>query len=222
MARPRLFIAIGLMFVFVSSAWGESSLFGPSNRARYWEFSIQTRYVGSTDFEGGGGSRLSIEDDLGWGFNVGYNLNEWFTVGGTVSWRAVDYAAHVSSPELDQTFDYSGWMDTANISVNGTWNVLSKRFTPYLQGSAGYSMIDTNIPSSVDMDCWWDPWWGYTCVENASTYGKDAASFTLGGGLSWQPTNVFFIRAGYEKLWLDIDTADNFDVVRFDVGFLYR
>jgi opacity protein-like surface antigen len=44
----------------------------------------------------------------------------------------------------------------------------------------------------------------------------------LGAGLSWQVTESFFVRVGYEKSWIDLEGADNFDIVRLDLGFLNR
>lgn len=223
MVRPRLIVAGVLMLVVVGNAWAESSLLSPSRRTRYWEFSIQTRYVGSQDFEASGGARLSVEDDLGWGFNLGYNLDERFNIGGFFSWRTVDYNADIVNADnpLD-TRNYNGWLDTANMGLNATWNVLPKRFTPYLQGSIGWAMLDTNIPAEIDYGCYWDPWWGYICGDYATTYGEDAFSYALGAGVSLQLTDAFLIRAGYEKSWIDTGTADGWDMFRLDLGFLYR
>jgi len=211
------------MLMVVSSAWAESNLFGPSKRTRYWEFSIQTRYTNSQDFEGSYGTRVSVEDDLGWGFNLGYNLNERFNIGGSFTWRTVDYTARIVNAEsATDTQNYTGWLDTANIALNATWNVLANRFTPYLQGSLGWAMLDTNIPSDIEYACWWDPWYGYICSDYLSTYGEDDLSYSLGAGVSWQLTDAFGIRVGYEKGWIDGATTDGFDMFRVDMGFLYR
>jgi len=223
MARSHVIVAGVLILAVAGNAWAESSLFGPSSRTQYWEFSVQTRYVASQDFEGRGGSGISTEDDLGWGFNVGYNINERLNIGGFISWRTVGYSAHIVDAEnADNRLDYSGWLDTSNLALNATWNVLANRFTPYLQGSVGWAMVDTNIPADVEYACWWDPWYGYICDMYGANYGEDAAAFTLGAGVSWQLTDIFCIHAGYEKLWLDADVADDFDIFRLDLGFMYR
>lgn len=224
MERSRLIVASALMLLLVSSAWGQSPFFSPSDRTGQWEFDVQTRYTGSHDFRGEKGGSLSLEDNLGWGFSVGYNLSETFAVGGFVSWRSIDYDAKVvNADSLEQTFRYSGWLDTANIAFVGTWNVLAKRFTPYVQGSVGWAMADTNVPSDIDVNCWWDPWWGLICLEDVDTFTDDAASFAAGAGVSWQVTDLFLVRAGYEKGWIDTrDDMQDFDIVRVDIGFLHR
>ncbi len=223
MARLRLFSAIVLFCTIVSGAWGKSPLFGPSDRTGTWELSIQTRYTGSRDYDGKHGSHLSFEDDLGYGFNIGYNINERFNVGASASWRTVGYSAHVvGADDPDKTVDYSDWMDTANLAVNAVCNILPKRFTPFLQGAIGWAMVDTNIPSDIEGACWWDPWLGETCVTYATTYSDDAVSYAVGAGLSGQVTDLWSIRAGYEKLWVDAGASDDFDIVRLDVGFRLR
>jgi len=223
MTKKYLIVAGVLILAIAGNAWAGEGLFGPSNRTQYWQFDIQTRYVASQDFEGQFGSRVSTEDDLGWGFNVGYNINEYLNIGGFISWRTIGYSAVVvNADDADDTRGYSGWLDTSNLALNATWNILANRFTPYLQGSIGWAMIDTNIPAEVDYACWWDPWWGYVCDYYGASYGEDAAAYTLGAGVNWQLTDVFCLRVGYEKLWIDTDTADDFDIFRLDLGFMYR
>ncbi len=223
MARSGRFLALVCVLAVVSNAAAMAALLSPSDRAESWEFSLQTRYVGAQDYEGSGGSSLSLEDDLGWGFGVAYNLDERFSVGCFASWRTVDYSAHVvSRDDPDHTLDWSDWLDTGNIGVNATWHVLPKRFTPYVQGSVGWAMVDSNIPESVDIDCWWDPWWGDICAAYGNTYTEDAASYGFSAGLAAQLTEALFARAGYEKSWIDLDGADNFDMLRIEVGMMFR
>lgn len=221
MGRLSFIFASVLVFSVASSAVGQSMFFAPVDRAKSLEFSVQTRYVGEGEFGQSGGSTLSTEDDLGLGFTVGYYLNDRINVGCFFAWRTVDYSAHIVAPE--HTFDFAEWMDTGSAGVSATVNLLKTRFTPYVQGAVGWAMVDTNIPSGrVDIDCFWDPWWGYICLESGENIGEDGASYALGGGLSWQLTDTFCIRAGYEKNWIDFDPADDFDIVRVDAGFSYR
>lgn len=222
MLRVRLIVAGALLLALAGSASGESNLFGPSSRTGYWDYCFQIRYTDSKDLSGNLGSRLSLEDDLGWGFNAGYNFNERLSVGLLVAWRAVDYAAHVVVPDFEDPVDFNGWMDTANLQLNATVNVLKNRFTPYVTGGFGWALVDTNIPAELGVDCWWDPWWGWICLDSGANIGEDAASYSVGAGLSWQLTENFFVRAGYEKSWIDIERADNFDIIRLDMGFLHR
>lgn len=182
----RHFLALALLLsTAVSGASAESPLFAPSDRTGRWEFDSQIRYTGSKDYEGKAGSTLSLEDDLGWGFSIAHHFSEQFNVGFFASWRTVDYSAHVVNPNNpEQSLSWSDWLDTGNVAVFGTWNVLPKRFTPYVQGSVGWALVDSNIPESIEVACWDDPWWGRICTEYEETYSKEAASFALGAGVS--------------------------------------
>jgi opacity protein-like surface antigen len=154
----------GLLLAMAASAAQAEPLMRPSNRMGFWDFTIQTRYTTAHDFDGAGGSTLSVEDDLGWGFGVGYNINERLNIGGFVSWRTLDYTATIVNQDdpLDKQH-YSGWLDTGNFAASAIFNLLPKAFTPYVQGTVGWALIDTNIPSGISTGCWWDPWWGYIC-----------------------------------------------------------
>src|SRR6185295_6202413 len=104
-------------------------------RTGMWDFTIQTRYSAAKDFTGAGGSKLALEDDLGWGFGVGYNINERLNIGGFMSWRTIDYTAtDVNQADLTETTKYSGWLDTGNFAASAIFNLLPKAFTPYVQG----------------------------------------------------------------------------------------
>jgi opacity protein-like surface antigen len=218
-------ILFGILTVAtMASVANAGELLRPSDRTGYWDFTIQTRYSAAKDFEGPGGSKLSLEDDLGWGFGVAYNLNERLNIGGFVSWRTIDYSAtDVNQADLTETTHYSGWLDTGNFAASAIFNLLPKAFTPYVQGTVGWAMVDTNIPSGIASGCWWDPWWGYICDGYATTYGADGVAYSLGGGISLQPLDIMFLRVGYDRMWIDIDgAADSADLIRVDAGFLYR
>jgi opacity protein-like surface antigen len=190
-----------------------------TNRTRRWDFNVQTRYTDAKDFEGKYGTNLALEDDLGWGFGFGYNLNERFNLGFLMSWRSIAYTAtYFDATDLNTELKYGGWLDTGTFGLMGSWYIFPNTFSPYINGGVGWTMIDTNIVADYYTGCWWDPWWGYICNGYTSTYGTDAASFALGAGIRLEPTPVFFIQVGYEKNWIDVDHADGYDVFRVDVG----
>ena len=219
----KRFLAAFLMITTAATVANAGELLRPSNRTGFWDFTVQTRYSAAMDFTGAGGSKLELEDDLGWGFGVGYNLNERLNIGGFISWRTIDYTAtDVNQTDLTTT-QYSGWLDTGNFAASAIFNLLPKAFTPYVQGTVGWAMVDTNIPSGLSGGCYWDPWWGYVCGTYSTTFGADGVAYSLGGGLSLQPLEIMFLRVGYDRMWIDIDgAADSADLIRFDAGFLYR
>jgi len=220
MKRRLLILACGLV-TLASTAWGQGAIVD-SNRWRHWDFSLQTRYIASKEWNGEKGSSLKLDDDLGWGFGFGYNANEHVNVGFLMSWRAVPYEAKVvNANDPTDYLRYSNWLDTGTLALTGEYNVLTKSLTPYVNGAVGWTMLDTNIAAGTDGFCWWDPWYGYICDSYVYTYGSDEASFSLGAGLRWELAGKAYVRAGYEYNWITVNETPGFNVVRFDVGLIY-
>lgn len=193
-----------------------------TQRANHWEFSIQTRYTAAKDFEGDHGTKLELDDDLGWGFGFGYNLSDNFNLGMSFMWRSIGYNATVFlQDDPNNAVYYSNWLDTSNVALTGDWNILRKRITPYVNGSVGWIALDTNIYAGTDWGCYWDPWYGYVCYDYSSTYGNDAASWSLGAGLRAELTPTVFARIGYDHGWVDASNYDGSDMFRVDLGGLF-
>jgi opacity protein-like surface antigen len=215
-----------LLFAFavVSASTAHAQLGNPTSRARLWDFSVQTRYVGEQTHDGEGETSASVEADLGWGIGFGYNVNERFNVGLFFNWRSANYAATVvPEASLDEEgTTYSSWLDASTIALSADWNILPKRFTPYVSGAVGWSLIDTNIPADVYGGCWYDPWYGYVCAGDVSTYGTDAFSYSLGAGVRVELGEAAYVRIGYDYNGIDLEGTEGLDVFRLDLGFTMR
>ena len=217
----RCLFMIALVAVSASAARAQMS--GPTSRARLWDFSVQTRYVGEQTRDGAAGSGVSIESDLGWGLGFGYNVNERFDVGLFFSWRSANYTATVV-PEInpEDTQTYSNWLDTSTLAVSADWNILPKRFTPYVSGALGWTLMNTNIPADVYAGCWYDPWYGYVCAGDVATYGVDVFSYSIGAGVRLEVSQAVFIRVGYDYNGIDLEGADGLNIFRVDAGITMR
>jgi len=217
----KLAILSMLMIVCATPAFAQLS--DMSRRTAKWDFSVQTRYTAAKDFSGAYGSRLSMDDDLGWGFGFDYHLNERLDLGFLMSWRSIPYnATAVDATDASNTVNYSNWLDTGTFAADATWNILPRRVTPYLTGSLGWTLINTNISAGISSGCWWDPWWGYVCSSYVSTYGADAFTYSAGVGVRLEVTQAVFFKVGYDWAGVDIDSADSFNIFRVDAGIMIR
>lgn len=217
--RCMLFIALTAVFANTASA----QLNNPTRRARLWDFTIQTRYAGDQTFEGTNLSEARIESDLGWGMGFGYNVNERVNVGFAFTWRSTPYTATVvADVDPREAQDYSSWLDASTVALGADFNLLPKRFTPYVSGGIGWTFIDSNIPADLYQGCWWHPWYGYMCGTAVSTYGTDEFSYSIGVGLRLELSEMFFVRVGYDYNGVNIDGADGLDIFRLDAGFTLR
>lgn len=219
MAR-RIMLVLLVLLVSAGSALAEN---GPTNRDKTWDFTIQTRYSSSQNHTGEGGSSAELESDLGWGLGFAYNIQENFNIGFAMTWKNANYTAtYVPEVAPDETGTYSNWMDMGTLALTANWNVLKKRFTPYVNGAIGWTLLDTNVPADLYSGCYYDPWWGYVCGTTASTYGIDAMSYSIGVGLRLEIAESAFLKIGYEYDGVDVDGMDGANIFRFDLGFALR
>jgi len=221
MVRRVVFSSLAALLV-AGLAWAQPQPYRhDQTREGRWEFNLQTRYTTAKDFDGAGGSKVELDDDLGWGFGFGYHFNPRFCLGMLFGWRSIGYQATVvDRDDPANTWQYSNQLETSTIGLTGDWNILPGKITPYVSGGLAWMLIDTNIYAGTDWGCYYDPWWGYVCYDYSSTYGDDAATWSLGAGVRFELTPSFFARVGYEHGWIDADAIDGADMFRVDIGLL--
>lgn len=191
-----------------------------SRRGGLWQASLQTRYVPSKDIDLDNDSSVEIEDDLGWGFGFSYNINRRFNLGMGFTWRAVPYKAtvvDVDDPSV--TEDIYATLDMSTFALTGTWHVLESTLTPYVDGSWGWLMLDSNISAGDFVGCWWTPW-GYYCGLFPATYGVTTWSASLGVGARWEPARDgnMFLKGGYEYGWTGEEVVENAHIFKLAIG----
>jgi opacity protein-like surface antigen len=191
-------------------------------RAKKWEFHLPLIYAEEASFSGDGGSSVDINEDLGFAFGFGYNLTERFQLGGRFDWNSRSYDATVVR-DNGTTHQYGNYLETATISMNGTYYLLEGDVAPFLTGSLGYTFIDTNIQDGpASGTCWWDPWWGYVCTEYVPTRTESDLSYGAGLGVRFDINQNFSMQCSYNKSWVEIGNATetpDFDSWRVDFVF---
>jgi len=221
MTQKTLLFAV-LILGIATLAQAQPSSDAPLTRTDRWDLSVQARYIGSQETTSEGGSSLSFQDNLGWGLGFHYNFNQQFSLGMDFSMHSIKYTALlVDGEDSSHTETYSNNLDVAKFGVVGTWNVLKGPFTPYLNGTLSWTMIDTNINSGVEDGCYWDPYGNYICGPYPTTYEKDVVSYSFGVGGRFELSKLFFVRVGYEYADLNIDAVDGQHLMRIDLGILH-
>jgi Outer membrane protein beta-barrel domain len=93
------------------------------------------------------------------------------------------------------------------------FNLLDKRFTPYLSGGIGWQYLEaalTNVPP-VPGYCWWDPWWGYICSgPSYPVYTDTQFVYDFGVGFRWDAPANCFLKVSGDVSWLKYPSADNY------------
>ena len=88
-------------------------------------------------------------------------------------------------------------MNTSNVGLSGEYNILKGRFTPYVNGSLNWMLI------------------------NSVTYSDKSAAYTLGLGGRFEVRYDIFLRAGYERGWTSSGPFDGSNMIRLDIGFMF-
>lgn len=217
-----LAVLAGGFFANASSAqsFGVS---GSGDRANHWEIFGGLRPVFSETVDFDGGSTIDTDDDLGFAFGFGYNIDEHLLVGGEMAWSSIDYDGTVRSADTPgSTASLSGEFDTFALSGNLTYHFMEGPLTPYASATLGYTWVDSNIATGPPVTgCWWDPWFGYICDTFVDTKTEESFNYGLGVGVRWDFARGWFGRLSYEQRWFSLDEADGtptFGGLHIDVG----
>jgi opacity protein-like surface antigen len=204
------------------SCW---SLAAHADRDTGWEFGGELIYQDSQDISGDNGSAAALDDDIGLALTFGYRVNGNLEVQFGIDWNTVDYTANLVSedfPNLEVGVD--GEMESFTTRVGVNYNFIDGPITPYVNGTIGYSFIDTNIPDGPPQTgCWWDPWYGQICGTWQSTRSLDKFIYGAGLGVRWDTSDTLSVRLEYQKRWIDASDAGtpDFDQLKLGLTFMY-
>ena len=204
------------------SCW---SLAAHADRDTGWEFGGELIYQTSQDISGDNGSTAALDDDIGLALTFGYRVNPHLEVQFGVDWNTVDYTANLVSADLPNVeVGVDGDMESFTSRVGLIYNFIDGPITPYVNGTIGYSFIDTNIPDGPPQSgCWWDPWYGQICGTWQSTRSLDKFIYGAGLGVRWDTSDTLSVRLEYQKRWIDASDAGSpdFDQFKLGVTFMY-
>lgn len=184
-----------------------------------WEMSLQYGRVGSALIEEVADTALDAESGSGWGASVGYNVNNHLLISMQFIGAGQDYRATLTTDDGSRAIDHE--LDLTSTLINGTWHIRSDGITPFITVGAGWTNVDSNIPSQeTRSECWWDPWWGYSCESYHTTVNDNKTSLNAAVGVRWDFHTQGFARISYGKLWLDGGSSSGASptVARLEIG----
>ena len=174
---------------------------------QYWHAEDAIAHNVTVDLAPGGpkatGDLKFHADDAGfWGFGVAYNINRHLNVNGEFTFGYPDYTLSFRNSRLSgESFMHGG-------KFNVEYNVLPGRVTPFLSGGLGYLFVDSGVPSGpTDYYCWWDEWWGQTCVGDTPTYSQTYFTLNAAAGIRWDVNEHFFLKAYAGANWVGLNNS---------------
>lgn len=214
MLKRVLWVMVGLCVT--------TSALAQSDRARNWEFGLVVNNLSSESLSGQNGSFISTDGATGLGLSVNYNFSNRLSIGGDLLWNSPDYRAEfVPDDGIGIPQEIRHELDVVTFVFKGTFNFLEGPFTPFVEGSFGWTDFDSNIASSPPITgCWWDPWWGYICDTAYNTYSKTQETLGAAAGLRMDFRNGMTVKGSYGFLEFNTSNATedaNLDILRLDV-----
>lgn len=195
-----------------------------NHRERTWEAGLLLQHQTSVSEEFDGGSTLDIDSSTGFGFFIGWNWTENVNLSWRFALNKPGYTAVIVPQEgedVPQVLSYK--MSNYTNQFNFTYNFMKGRFTPFIQAGLGWTKLDSNVPEAPpEINCWWDPWWGYICIDQWKTYKTSQFTYNLGLGLRWDINSAFFTRATYNREFIKLDSGStNLDTVTLEGGVMW-
>ncbi len=179
--------------------------------AQTWEFSVSAVFQQADVAAGDGGSSLVVDDELGFGFNVGYNFSDHLSVSADFDFLKPRYSAVIiTEPNPpDGSFDTTTIdhkMSQFNGRLKASYSFTNGPFFPYIEAGIGWTYLDSNVASGPPQGfCWWHPWWGYICESFVDTFSSTEFSYGGALGIRYDMAGGSFIKLSY-NLWL-LDTS---------------
>jgi hypothetical protein len=222
-----------LLFIVLAGADGASAEITTGNRANTWEFTMQANYLGSANVTFDGGASADIDSDVGFGLGGAYNFNEHFAMRADFMWNSSDYKAtrvldtgSVGSPGTSAgNRGFNSSLDSATLALGADFYFVQAAVSPFINVSAGWTYIDTNIPSGpAQTACWWDPWYGYICNGYQPSFDDTEFSYGAAAGLRVDLADHVFLRATIGSNYIDYGkgaSSNNYTVSTLGIGFSY-
>ena len=189
-----------------------------------WEATFQLINNQSEFVDGGNGSSLDIDSDVGWGFSLGYNVNEHFLLNYEFASTTPGYIATIAedgNAGNTEVIDHS--MDLFQSQFNAIYNFSTEQLTPYVQAGIGWTYVDSNIADGPpDGVCYWDPWWGYICDSYQDTFSDNTFTYNVAAGFRYELDNHLLFKLSYQQVWLDMGKADtSLGMIRLEIGSIF-
>ena len=196
----------------------------PSKRKATWEFNLTSQYLGASTASFNSGASAAVEDTIGWGIGVGYNFSEYLELNFDAYWGDASYRAdYFDENNVPRTA--GGKLSSSSANVALTYNILPKRFTPFITASLGKYFFDTDLPTGPPVDgCWWYPWWNEICTPYFPTYRGENLTYSLLAGVRFDLGRAMYLKSSLGQQYLEVSNGAtrSLTLFRLNFGWMFR
>jgi opacity protein-like surface antigen len=207
------------VFALVLCALGAatSALAQSADRAGKWEFSLLAQYWTANDITledvtlpnppigniptATSDLNYSLDDEFFWGLGLTYNLSDRFAVRGEFTF---------GHPEYEMTWNNSritgqAYVHTGKLNLDVNLLTGPGPITPFLSAGAGYTYLDTGVPSGPpEFYYWWDYWWNVPVVAvSVPTFSETTFSYNVTAGVRWDINSSSALKLTVTQNWID-------------------
>lgn len=207
---------------FLGAMWSNDANADYSKRANRWESSFKLIYAQDATIDGNNGSVTQVQSDIGWGFTLGYNLNQHVLLNFDFSSSIPSYNASLVS-DSGATHSINHKMDLYESQFNVVYNVFTSSFTPYVQAGVGWSFVDSNIADGPPVGGCWSTWWGVYCDSYQNTHNDTRFSYNTAVGFRYELANQLTFKASYKQSFIDLSHSKtaNIGSFHFEIGSIF-
>lgn len=183
-----------------------------------WQARLGARYQPTTDVDFDGGSTVEFNSSTAFLMGLSYALSEHFEIGANLGYDDRDYEAVLAGDAADEFFPARGSVETAGVMFDLSYYFLTGRIRPFVSTGAGWSFVDTELPTAPpQVGCWWNPWYGYICEGFQDTRSVDGFAYQAGAGVDVRVSRSVSLSGSYRMNWVDYPKASGtptFDAIQ--------
>lgn len=199
-----LFLVVLLTSSAVSAQYGAIT-----SRNDTWETALVVAFTNDKDIDFKNGSSLELDNAVGWGFNLGYNLDNHWRLGFEGIYSRPGYKATIvedANPGNTRVINHRATQFSGHFNVH--YHFLPGEFTPFVMGGLGWTHFNSNVLDGGSViGCWRGPWGFLRCDRFLTTYSNSEFTYNLGVGLRWDFAPGMFLRASANNRWMDMGFA---------------
>jgi opacity protein-like surface antigen len=209
--------------IFLVALLAASAVSVAEPRPGTMEFTAGVMQSFSTTASGDNGSALTLKDRTGFQGGIDYYFTSRFSAGFDFSWASPSYNATLVPDDGSPVINASARADMFTGQFNLAYNFMDGPFSPFVEGSLGWTYFDSNVLDGAPVTgCWWDPWWGYICTDFYNTYDETNLSYGASVGARYDFANDLFIKGSYRYLDVDIDGSNpSLESVAIEIGWRF-